>query len=96
VRLAIDIFSQNEQLTKMVNETPPLNPLKAWRKTRGFSVAQCVDCSGITVRAWYGYESYPDADHGRWPNPQAWLHIRALTDDAVTPNHFSDLVREAA
>lgn len=69
------------------------NPLRRWRKANGLSVGDCVADAPFSAVSWYQWEAWPQGQNVRFPSQSAWVFIRALTADAVTPNDFSDLLR---
>jgi predicted transcriptional regulator len=77
----------------MVNAIECINPLRKWREDMDLSVERCAYLVGVSANCWYQYERYPAAK-SRSPSPKVWLLIREFTDQQVTPNHFSDLLRD--
>jgi hypothetical protein len=82
----------------MVNTSPPLNPLRRWRKSQPvpMTLVDAAELFGVSHVAYRSWELYPNGNGGKMPSPDNWTRIREVTSGAVSPNDFYDLLREAA
>ena len=71
--------------------TEPLHPLKKWRISKGYTLAEAGALVGTSRQVWFGWES-----GRRRPSPTFMPKVRSLTGGQVTADHFFCELREAA